>query len=270
MKPIDFRHEHEHEHDPIGEAKPHSHFVQLYETDERVLVDNVGRFLSDGLHAGSNVLIVATDEHRDAFLDELERLGWEAEPALREGRIACVNSREMLARFMVNGHPDADRFDRSVGETVREALSRAGEKSIRAYGDMVGVLWEQREFPAAIRLEQLWNALRKKTPFSLLCAYPVDVFDNQFGIGVLDALLCAHTHLLPSGMNGHLEHAVDRAMREVLDNDEQREQLSRGARRSIWAAIPKPEGVILWLRNNAPDRADEILALAKRYYQASA
>jgi DcmR-like sensory protein len=257
-------------HDSVDGAEPHSHFVQLYETDPRVLVDNVVRFLSDGLHENSNLILVATDEHRDAFLDGLERRGWQTEPALREGRIVCANSREMLSRFMVNGHPDADRFDRSVGETVRESLSRAGDKGIRAYGDMVGVLWAQREFPAAIRLEQLWNALRKKTPFSLLCAYPVDVFDNQFGIGVLDALLCAHTHLLPSGLNGHLEHAVDRAMREVLGDDEQRERLSLGARRDIWATIPKPEGVILWLRNNAPDRADEILALAKQYYQASA
>ncbi|MGH7528201.1 MAG: hypothetical protein ACREMX_16025 [Gemmatimonadales bacterium] len=39
--------------------------------------------------------------------------------------------------------------------------------------------------------------------------------------------------------------------------------------RPAWAAIPGAEAVVLWLRNNLPEHADEILGRARGYYQAS-
>lgn len=246
-----------------------SHFVQLYEADQRVLAHNVGKYLADGLALGGGLLLVATDEHQHAFYRELERRGWHPEQLEHEGRLACFNSSETLTRFMVNGHPDADRFDHAVGDQVRAALERAGSSGLRAYGDMVGVLWAGRQFPAAIRLEQLWNRLRKVIPFSLFCAYPVDIFGGQFDSGILDALLCAHTHLLPSGAEGCLDSAVNRAMNEVLGADAGHDVVWRGDRQNAWASLPKSEASLLWVRNNAPDKADEILALARKYYQAT-
>jgi hypothetical protein len=37
--------------------------------------------------------------------------------------------------------------------------------------------------------------------------------------------------------------------------------------RPAWAAIPQAEALVLWLRNNLPDFADEILDRARHYYQ---
>jgi hypothetical protein len=37
---------------------------------------------------------------------------------------------------------------------------------------MVAVLWSQGKHRAAIRLEELWNALAQQQEFSLLCGYP--------------------------------------------------------------------------------------------------
>jgi hypothetical protein len=39
--------------------------------------------------------------------------------------------------------------------------------------------------------------------------------------------------------------------------------------RPSWAVLPKAEGIILWLRNNLPDEAEDILGLARKYYNAS-
>jgi hypothetical protein len=169
----------------------------------------------------------------------------------------------------VNGHPDADRFDRVVGEKVRAAVERSAGYGLRAYGDMVGVLWAERQFPAAIRLEQLWNKLRKTVPFSLFCAYPVDVFGGQFDGGILDALLCAHTHLLPSGADEQLDDAVNRAMIEVLGAGAGKTFVSLSERQHGWASLPKSEAALLWVRNNEPEKADEILSLARKYYHAT-
>lgn len=248
----------------------HAHFVQLFDGDHRALTRNVGKYLAEGLSLGGGIVVVSTTNQRAPFLAELERRGWQPDRLAEDGRLDCLDAVDTLARFMVNGYPDAGRFDVVVGDVVRAAIARAGDCGLRAYGDMVGVLWGERQYPAAIRLEQLWNKLRENLPFSLFCAYPVDVFGRQFDVGILDAMLCAHTHLLPAYADGHFERAVDRAMAEVLGPDETAISKRTAGLRSVWAAIPKSEAIVLWLRKNAPDKADQILDLARDYCQMPA
>jgi hypothetical protein len=40
--------------------------------------------------------------------------------------------------------------------------------------------------------------------------------------------------------------------------------------RPAWAEVPKAEGIILWIRNNLPDIADDILDRARQHYQTLA
>jgi hypothetical protein len=134
---------------------------------------------------------------------------------------------------------------------------------------MVGVLWKAKQFPAAIRLEQLWNRLRTATAFDLFCSYPIDVFDKDFDVGVMDALLCAHTHLLPSGANAMLQDALDRAIGDMHDVRAADRKI-QGSVTHEWATLPEPEATILWLRAKHPETADAILDRARAYYQASA
>jgi hypothetical protein len=254
----------------LHDAQSQTHVVQLYEADEKVLSRNVGRYLCDGFKQGGRLLVVATPEHTESFVGEIGRLGIDPAAAQRESRLVTLDAHNALARIMVDGYPSAERFDAIVAEEVRRGLELANGKGLRVYGELVGVLWKAQQFPAAIRLEQLWNKLQKSMSFNLFCGYPIDVFDKQFEIGVLDALLCAHTHVVPIGTNGNLESAINRALGEVLgsaiDGVEKPTQNSRPAS----AAMPKPEATILWLRNNLPDQAEEILARAREYYQASA
>jgi hypothetical protein len=66
-----------------------------------------------------------------------------------------------------------------------------------------------------------------------------------------------------------LESALDRAMSEVLGSRvEGLRTLMKANYRPSWGEVPRTEALILWLRNNLPGSAGEILSLARQYYQA--
>lgn len=248
-----------------------SHVVQLHGSDDQILTSNAVGYLAEGLKRGGGAIIVATAVHIESFARELLRLGVDTESALQSGRLAYADADTTLARFIVGGHPDSERFDRVVGTAVREVKKASGDKGLRAYGEMVGLLWRAKQYPAAIRLEQLWNKLRDEISFELFCAYPIDVLDKDFDASVVDALLCAHTHLLPSTADASLQSALNRAIDEVRGSKESlRDSRINRKQKKDWAALPELESTILWLRANHPDQAEEILTKARSYYQASA
>jgi hypothetical protein len=171
---------------------------------------------------------------------------------------------------MVARQPDRKRFEATVGALVRKLSLKAAGRGVRAYGEMVDLLWNSGASAAAIRLENLWNELLEAREFNLLCAYQIDVFDKEFQAGVLDQVLCAHTHLKPAPSNEDLDAAVNTALQEVLGaRAEGLKLLIRANFRPSWAKLPHAEATVLWLRNNLPDYADEILGRARRHYRAA-
>jgi MEDS: MEthanogen/methylotroph, DcmR Sensory domain len=247
----------------------HNHQIHFYD-DQSSLATNVAGYLEEGLRAGEWVLVIATAEHEKALTDALRAAGLDPALAAREGRLEFRDAAAMLAQFMIDGQPDPARFENTVGAFIRELRARAGNGRVRAYGEMVDVLWNAGHSSAAIQLEQLWNQLLHTHPVSLLCAYQIDVFGKEFQTGVLDSILCAHTDLCPDRVAGDLDGAVNHAMSEVLGSRAEGLKLLMKANfRPSWPAIPHAEASVLWLRNNLPDYADEILARAKGHYQAS-
>lgn len=236
------------------------HFVQLYGTDDGDVIAGVAAYVAQGLHQGDKSIIIATPEHCAAFLAEL---GEAAAPAVADGSIELYDAAETLRRFMVHGYPDSDRFESSIGQLIRDAA--AGSGKFRAYGEMVGLLWQSRQYPAAIRLEQLWNRLRQSVNFNLYCSYPIDVFAGDFQPGMIDALLSAHTHVLPAVDEPMLEAAIERAIGDVLGVAPSRDELT-GAQRGL----PAGQSMILWLRHAHPHRAQDVLTQAKSYYARTA
>lgn len=254
----------------LEQLESRDHLVQCYEADEQALVRNVAHYLLEGLKRRSHLVVVTTPAHQTAFCGALEDGGADLQAALRDNQLIFLDAEATLARFMVDGHPDADLFEQSVGVAIRQAAERAGAHGVRAFGEMVGVLWASQQYPAAIRLEQLWHKLMKSVDFSLFCGYPIDIFSNQFDIGIVDALLCAHTHMVPTGENLDLESALTRATNEVLGAKlAGLKPLMKRNFRPAWGALPNGEAMILWLRNNLPDRADDILGRARAYYNAT-
>jgi hypothetical protein len=101
-----------------------------------------------------------------------------------------LDAQETLDKFMVAGWPHQGKFDRVVGDLVKRCISRGEE--IAAYGEMVGLLCEQGQFDAAVRLEKLWNDLLGKRRFSLICGYPAGLFTSPAGRASYKHLCDAH------------------------------------------------------------------------------
>jgi anti-sigma regulatory factor (Ser/Thr protein kinase) len=144
------------------------HVVQFYAADGE-LVDAVGAYLRGALVAGDSAIVIASPEHRDAFEAHLIAAGVDVELARAREQLLLVDAADTLARFMVDDRPDPVAFDAVVGELVRASGARG---PVRAYGEMVALLWDAGLVNAAIEVEELWNGLGEQTSFALFCAYP--------------------------------------------------------------------------------------------------
>ena len=249
----------------LDHASPEEHLVQLYGKDDRLLIRNISRFMAEGLRRGDGLVAIATPEHSGSVARQLRMEPGYAKAVL-EGRLVFLDAQATLDRLMVAGRPDRELFDAVVGDALKGVQERAGHMGVRAYGEMVGLLWMAGQRAAAVRLEEYWNGLLRSSNISLFCAYPIDVFGEEFRVENIDALLCAHTNMVP--IDDELEFALNRAMNEVLgERIAGVRTLIKANHRPSWGEVPRSEAVILWLRNNLPGSASEILGLARQYYQ---
>ena len=153
-----------------AELKPCDHVVEMYEAEGDFLV-SLEHYVRTGLSAGDSIVLIATKAHLDAVDERLARSGLDLDTARRQDRYIELDAEETLARFMVNGWPDEERFKDVIGGL----LARAGANGakVRAFGEMVAILWAKKLYAATVRLEHLWHRLCGDEGLSLLCAYPV-------------------------------------------------------------------------------------------------
>ncbi len=166
-------------------AAPRDHVVQFYGRDQD-LVNRVGRHLVESLRSGAVAIVVATHEHTQAFDALLAGAGIDVLSARAQGTLVTVDAEAALSRFMVDGRPDPDGFEAVIGDIVRIAAGTG--RPVRAFGEMVGLLWEAGNAPAAIELEVLWGQLGHELPFSLWCAYRASADDDAEAFGEVCAL----------------------------------------------------------------------------------
>lgn len=167
---------------PLDKQSPlhdHHHAVQFY-GDDQSLFATVSRFLSHGLADGHPSIVIATRPHKDAILNHLRARHINVRKARRTGSLIVLDAHRTLDLFMDGDLPDADRFEASVGRLIADTLEgRADRVQIRAYGEMVDVLWKQGKADAAIQLEMLWNTLAQRYGFALLCGYAMNNFHED-------------------------------------------------------------------------------------------
>lgn len=156
----------------------HHHAVQFY-GDDASLLATVGSFLSEGLIAKQPAIVIATDVHREAIRNNLAGRLIDVDKACRERDLILLDAHEMLSLFMVGDKPDAEAFDKNVGCVIAESLNGRSIDIVRAYGEMVDVLWKEGREDAAIRLEILWNKLATRYHFALLCGYSMGSFYKE-------------------------------------------------------------------------------------------
>lgn len=155
---------------------PGEHLVQIYE-DRENLLDTLERFVLAGLRAGEDVVVIATPEHRALLEARLRDVQVDIDRVSREGRYLALDAARTLASFINRGWPDDLLFGRMVSDIF--ARVGTGGRRVRAFGEMVVLLWEAGHTGATIRLEHLWHELCHERGLSLLCAYPRSSFENS-------------------------------------------------------------------------------------------
>jgi hypothetical protein len=167
------------------------HAVYFYE-DDTFLIDDVAHFVKSGLEQHETVIVVATEEHRIDLKAKLiadDLIGLSA-PA--DARYVTLDAGSTLSLFMLNDWPDERLFLKVIGQII---ASSAKETPVRIYGEMVAVLWAEGKHKAAIRLEELWNALGRQQEFSLLCGYPRSAVEQPTLASALEKVCACHSQV---------------------------------------------------------------------------
>ena len=152
-----------------GEIAPCEHLVQIYDND-KIFLDTLEGFTGSGFLADETVIIIATSRHLDALNDRLFSQGFDLNQLITSNKYMPIDANNLLSSFLVNDWIDEKVFNGFITGLISHASLR--KTKIRAFGEMVAILWERGLYPATLQLEKLWNKLHARSEFILFCAYP--------------------------------------------------------------------------------------------------
>ncbi|HEX5281984.1 MAG TPA: MEDS domain-containing protein [Micropepsaceae bacterium] len=159
-----------------AELSPCDHFVQIYE-DDAIFIKTLVKFVGDGLRTGEACVVIATPDHCKALDRELRFAGLDPATAAYTDRLICLDAANTIDKFMVNDWPDDQLFNEVVTEVLRRATGNG--RRVRAFGEMVALMWAKGLCGATIKLEHLWTELCRRQNFALFCAYPKSGFTED-------------------------------------------------------------------------------------------
>ena len=248
-----------------GQDKHAGHVVQFYKEDS-ALLDGLGRFIGTALGAGDGAIVIATKEHREGLQRRLKARTLDTAAAARQGRFICIDAAETLAKFIVDGWPDAGRFAETIGEPLQRARKAAeGENPrIAAFGEMVALLWQEGKHEAAIALEQLWNNLAGSHEFMLLCAYPMECFSHGEHAQPFLKVCAEHSGVIPMESYTSLTSEEER-LRSIAHLQQKAHALDTetAVRKRIEKSLQRRESELADLLENAVAGAQQLSADGK-------
>jgi hypothetical protein len=178
-----------------AEIAPYEHVVQIYESD-KVFLETLSGFVKDGLNSGECVLVIATASHLQSLNTRLRQDGYDILDLSARNLYIPLDAEVMLTKFMVNDWPDERLFMDSVSDLIADA--EKSDRRVRAFGEMVAVLWANGHVGATVRLEQLWNKFCETRAFCLFCAYPQSGFSQDAAESILH-ICSAHSKMIAAG-----------------------------------------------------------------------
>ena len=241
----------------------HDHVVQFYENDH-FLEAAVGEFLADGLSASQPVLVVATAARRDALTQRLRARGFDVNSTGCGQGVTMLDARETLDCFMVGAVPDSARFHARLGGVLQDCAHSTATTSVRAFGEMVDLLWKDGNTDGAIHLEELWNELATSHSFSLLCAYAMGNFYKEADSQHFHQVCRQHSRVIPTErytQGAEADRMVQISMlqqrAQSLESEiEHRKDLERRLRETVSAHRASEEALKQALERERSARAD--------------
>jgi hypothetical protein len=253
----------------LAAAGPRDHIVQLYQ-DQQFLNRAVCRFAAGAIANGEGVILVPTAAHWDAFRPRLEAEGVDVKAAQSRGQLSVIDADELLPRFMQDAMPDAPVFLGLAGNVIAKARNEASYPTVRWWGEMVNVLWEQGNVAASMSLEDQFDHLAKHHEIAIFCSFVMDNFNSEVQSRLLPRLGKNHSHLIPVEDYARLERAVTDALRQTVGSSDagilEHELLSNY---SPAFQMPRSQALLLALRDSLPDVADSVLTRSRALYHGS-
>jgi hypothetical protein len=247
-------------HEPASER----HIVQLYR-EPIFLQKAVAAWLAQPLATGGGAVVVGTPENASRVLARLRTMGVDVETLQAAGRLRIVDAEGLMARFIVDGTPDAARFKEAAAEVLQAVRAACGpEGEVRAWGEMVNLLWKRGNLAAAQRLESLWNEVIDEHGIRLLCSYEADNLAPETHAGLLGHLCAGHSQLIPEDDFATFDLALGNALVDVFGEDEAAMvRTIFGKRRSLPIGMPPAEAVLVALQDVQPEVGKRVLAATR-------
>jgi hypothetical protein len=258
--------------DQASDRFTRSHVVQFYDRPSAV-GDAVTDWIAPALRKGGGGVLIATRPHAELVLGRLRDQGLDPADLQRQGRLAVRDAEETLARILVDGMPDAARFHAVIREVIQSVQASCVGPSVdvHAWGEMVNLLWQSGNLPAAQRMEDLWNDVVDLDGVRLLCSYRTGPPRPAKYVLFLKDLARGHTALLPHEDQHQLDHAVFQALRKNFGDAE------AGllwplfiAQRSAGIEMPPSAAVLAAVEELTPGLAPDLLRLAEQEEPAAA
>jgi PAS domain S-box-containing protein len=199
------------------------HVVKFYASDA-LLCDAAADFVCAALKAGEPTLLIVTPEHDRALRERIAARGYDFGRALRNGMLLLADAHEMLGRVLVNGVPDRRLFFDVIGGALEKLAQNGRHKRVRAFGELVDMMWRDGQASAALGLEELWSELHAHHSFALFCAYLLGNFfkaETSGDFGAVDDEI---------GLHRQVELALRHALRE--------QRIAQGELQTITDALP--------------------------------
>ena len=168
------------------------HLVQVYD-NHTIFLNTLEGYAGSGLMAKESVVVVASAKNLSRLSERLTSQGFDLEKLAKKGRYLALDARQTLEQICINGSPDKKKFNRTIGTIYRKAA--AGGTWVRAFGEMVVLLCEDKKYLQALELEEMWNSFMQRHPLTLFCAYPRAVFENG-SRNIQHGVCCSHAKLI--------------------------------------------------------------------------
>lgn len=165
------------------------HALHFYR-DDVGLATTVAAFLSPAFADGQAILSIGTRAHVAAIEQRLRTEGHDVDAARLRGQYLSMDAESLIRRLLRNGLPTADTFEDVVGRHVAR-LARE-HRAVRAFGEIVSLLWRDGKRAAALRLEDLWNESLGYQPLVLVCGYAERAVRGD----EIDEIARTHTHTI--------------------------------------------------------------------------
>jgi hypothetical protein len=166
-----------------GGIGPGDHVVQIYD-DEQSFLSLLEGFVIGGFDANACVVVIATEEHLLALENRLRFQGHNLFELKLQNQYVPLSARDTLSEFMINNWPDEMLFRHVMNRHIAKA--RTMQRNVRAFGEMVTLLWSGGHSGATVQLENLWNKICQIEGLSLFCSYPRTVFNQSALEAILD------------------------------------------------------------------------------------